>query len=129
MFYEIFADERDNPVNKPNIYIVERNNMLSPGLRHAVVRSTTRDNRKCVENLLVRFRACIVYTGKCFLVVCKTKHSIIHILEYSFVKIKQLSPSCGMNIKVSTVERRLFSLGLLITHQLRNNPKYCFHMN
>ena len=50
MFYEIFANERDNPVNNPNIYIEEGNNRLSPGLKHVVARSTTPDNRKCVEN-------------------------------------------------------------------------------
>jgi hypothetical protein len=44
MFYWKFADEGDNTVNKLNIYNVEGDNKLSPGL------STTLDNQKCVEN-------------------------------------------------------------------------------
>jgi hypothetical protein len=70
--------------------------------------------------LLVWFRNCIVYTGNCF--VCKTKHSSHKHLKSSFAKIKPLLPSCGMNIKLSTLER-LFSLRFLITHQLRNKPE------
>jgi hypothetical protein len=44
MFYWKFADEGDNTVKKLNIYNVEGDNKLSPGL------STTFDNQKCVEN-------------------------------------------------------------------------------
>ena len=44
MFYWKFAEEGDNTVNKLNIYNVEGDNKLSPGL------STTLDNLKCGEN-------------------------------------------------------------------------------
>ena len=33
MFYEKFADKGDNQVNNPNIYNVEGDNRLSPGLQ------------------------------------------------------------------------------------------------
>jgi len=33
MFYGKFADGGDNPVNNANIYNVEENNRLSPGLQ------------------------------------------------------------------------------------------------
>ena len=50
MFYGKFADDGDHPVNNPNIYNVRENNKLSAGLQQVVARSTTHDNRKCVEN-------------------------------------------------------------------------------
>jgi hypothetical protein len=43
MFYRKIAHERDNPVNNPNIYNVEGDNM-----------STTLDNWKCVENMFFK---------------------------------------------------------------------------
>jgi hypothetical protein len=33
MFYGKFADKGDNPVNNTNIYNIERDNRLSPGLQ------------------------------------------------------------------------------------------------
>ena len=33
MFYRKFADKGDNPMDNPNIYNVEGNNTLSPGLQ------------------------------------------------------------------------------------------------
>jgi hypothetical protein len=51
MFYRKYADEGDNPVDNPNIYNVEENNRLSPGLQQVVAQSTTPDNRKYVKIL------------------------------------------------------------------------------
>jgi hypothetical protein len=44
------VDEGDNNDNNPNIYNVERDNRLYTGIQQVVARSTTLDNRKCVEN-------------------------------------------------------------------------------
>ena len=45
MFFEQFPDQGDNPVNNPNIYNVEGDNRLSPGLQAP-------DNRKLLKNNL-----------------------------------------------------------------------------
>ena len=69
------SDDGDNTVNNPDIYNVEGVNMLSPGHQQVAVRSTTPDNRYCVENLfLILFCNYIFYAGNYFVVFCKTKH-------------------------------------------------------
>lgn len=42
MFYGKFADKGDNPVDNPNIYYVERDNMLLPGLQSLTTASVLR---------------------------------------------------------------------------------------
>jgi len=59
-------------MNNPNIYNVEGDNMLSPGLQPLTTK------RKYVKNLCffsVRFCNCIFYTGNYFVVFCKRKYS------------------------------------------------------
>jgi hypothetical protein len=46
MFYGNFADERDNPMNKPNIYKIDEDNRLSPVYTQVVARYTTSNTTK-----------------------------------------------------------------------------------
>jgi hypothetical protein len=81
MLYGKFANEGNNPVNNPNIYNVQGENRLSPGLQPLTTGS--------VFNILFfsfQFRNCIYYSGKYFVVFYKTKHSSLSI----FCIIKQL---------------------------------------
>ena len=48
MFFGKFADEGDNPVNNPNIYNVDGDNRLSPGLQPLTSGSVLKIRLICV---------------------------------------------------------------------------------
>ena len=75
--FRCFADEGNNLANNPNIYNVEGDNWLQPGLQHLTTRSVL---KICV--LLVQFRNCIFYAGNIFVVFCKRNIQVINILEW-----------------------------------------------
>ena len=54
MFYGKFADKGDNPVNNTNIYNIERDNKLSPGLQPLTTESMLK-----ILFFSLRFRKCI----------------------------------------------------------------------
>jgi hypothetical protein len=55
MFYEKVHDKGDNLVDNPNIYNVEGDNWLSPGLQPP-------DNHKCSENPFFSIRFLILFS-------------------------------------------------------------------
>jgi len=70
MLYGKFADKGNNPVDNPNIYNVEGNNTLSPGLQTLTTGSVFK-----IRFFIFRFRNYIFYSGNYFVVFYKTKHS------------------------------------------------------
>ena len=85
MFYGKFPDEGNNLVDNPNIYNVEGDNKLSPGLQTLTSESVFK-----IRFFTVQFRYCIFYTRKYFAVLQQS--NIMHLMSrFSIIKqIKQI---------------------------------------
>ena len=75
MFYGKFADEGINPMDNLNIYNVEGDNMLLPGLQPLTTESVFK-----ICFFTVQLCNCIFYTRKYF-AVYKQKSQILNIFE------------------------------------------------
>jgi len=83
MFYRKFADEGDHPVDNPNIYNVEGDNRLSPGLQPLKTGSALKISGFLF--LLVWFHNCICYAEIILLSSTKQNNQVIRHLRVDSV--------------------------------------------